>query len=79
MENLDEEKLILAKLNDKIRLCRTRNKIVNTEFLNMRREAVIKKELQRIKEKNYIFTGSRKQNTSYISRKIDKRNSRTKY
>jgi len=57
MEIKDEEKLILAKLNDKIRLCKTRNRIVNTEFLNMHQEIVIKKELERIKEKNYIFTG----------------------
>ena len=57
MEIKDEEKLILAKLNDKIRLCKTRNRIVNTEFLNMHQEIVIKKELERIKEKNYIITG----------------------
>ena len=57
MEIKDEEKLILAKLNDKIRLCKTRNRIVNTEFLNMHQEIVIKKELDRIKEKNYIITG----------------------
>lgn len=57
MEIKDEEKLILAKLNDKIRLCKTRNRIVNTEFLNMHQEIVINKELVRIKEKNYIFTG----------------------
>lgn len=57
MEIKDEEKLILAKLNDKIRLCKTRNRIVNTEFLNMHQEIVIRKELERIKEKNYIFTG----------------------
>ena len=57
MENRDEEKLILAKLNDKIRLCKTRNRITNTEFLNMYQENVIKKELERIKLKNYILTG----------------------
>ncbi len=57
MEIKDEEKLILAKLNDKIRLCKTRNRIVNTEFLNMHQEIVIKKELERIKEKNHLFTG----------------------
>lgn len=66
MENLDEEKLILAKLGDKIRLCKTRNKIVNTEFLNMHREAIIRKELQRIKEKNYIFTGGYEEAESKI-------------
>lgn len=57
MENRDEEKLILAKLNDKIRLSKTRNRITNTEFLNMYQENVIKKELERIKLQNYIFTG----------------------
>jgi len=57
MEIKDEEKLILAKLNDKIKLCKTRNRIVNTEFLNMHQEIIINKELARIKEKNYIFTG----------------------
>ena len=57
MENKDEEKLILAKLNDKMRLCKTRNRIVNTEFLNMYQENVIKKELSRIKFNNYILTG----------------------
>lgn len=57
MQNKDQEKLILAKLNDKIRLCKTRNRIVNTEFLNMYQENIIKQELDRIKEKNYIITG----------------------
>ena len=27
-----EDKLIIARLKDKINLCKTRNKIVNTEF-----------------------------------------------
>lgn len=57
MENNSEEKLIVAKLNDKIRYCKTRNKVINTEFLNMYQESIIKKELERIKEKRYIFTG----------------------
>lgn len=57
MENKGEEKLILAKLNDKIRFCKIRNKIVNTEFLNMYQENIIKKELARIKTTNYIITG----------------------
>ena len=56
MEN-KEEKIILAELNDKIRLCKTKNKLVNTEFLNMYQENIIRKELERIKAKNYILTG----------------------
>lgn len=66
MEFKDEEKLILAKLNDKIRLCKTKNKIVNTEFLNMHQEIVIRKELERIKEKNYILTGGFKDAESKV-------------
>ncbi len=66
MENKDEERLILAKLNDKIKLCKTRNKIVNTEFLNMYQESVIKKELERIKFKDYFFTGGYEEAESKI-------------
>ena len=55
-ENL-EEKLLIAKLTDKIKESKTKNKIVNTEFLNMHQKNVIQKELNRLKEKNYIFFG----------------------
>ncbi len=57
MENNNEEKLILAKLNDKVRLCKTRNRIVNTEFLNLYEKNVITSGLEHLKVKNYIFTG----------------------
>lgn len=57
MENKNEDKLIIAKLNDKIRFCKTKNKLVNTEFLNMHQEMIMQEELQRQKEKNYIITG----------------------
>lgn len=52
-----EDKLILAKLMDKINLSKTRNKIINTEFLTIHQKDIIKKELKRIKYKNYIFFG----------------------
>lgn len=57
MENNSEEKLIIERLNDKVKFCKTRNKVVNTEFLNMYQENIMRKELERIKFKNYIFTG----------------------
>lgn len=66
MEIKDEEKLILAKLNDKIRTSKTRNRIVNTEFLNMYQENIIKKELARIKEEKYILTGGYEEAESKI-------------
>lgn len=55
-ENL-EEKLLIAKLTDKIKECIKKNKIVNTEFLNMNQKSIVQKELNRLKEKNYIFFG----------------------
>lgn len=55
-ENL-EEKLLVAKLTDKIKECKTKNGIVNTEFLNMHQKNVIQKELNRLREKDYIFFG----------------------
>lgn len=54
--NLDE-KLVIAKLTDKIEISKTNNKIVNTEFLNIYKRELIQKELNRLKEKNYMFFG----------------------
>ena len=47
-ENL-EERLLIAKLTDKIKECKTKNKIVNTEFLNMHQKDIVQKELNRLK------------------------------
>ena len=52
-----EDKLIIAKLMDKINLCKTRNKVVNTEFLTIYQRDIIQKELNKNKIKNYIFFG----------------------
>lgn len=57
MEKESEEKLIVAKLKDKIRLCKTRNRMIHTEFLNKYQEDVIQKELNHRKEKNYLLFG----------------------
>lgn len=55
-ENL-EEKLLIARLTDRIKECKRKNKIINTEFLNMHQKNIIQKELNRLKERNYIFFG----------------------
>lgn len=52
-----DEKLMIAKLTDKIKICKTNNKIVNTEFLNIYKRELLQKELNRLKEKNYLFFG----------------------
>lgn len=57
MEQNIEEKLILAKLQDKIKHCKNRNKIENTEFLNLHQKKLIENKLNELKIKNYIFNG----------------------
>lgn len=52
-----EEKLIIAKVMDKVKICKTKNKIVNTEFLTIYQKEIIQKELNKIKFKNYFFFG----------------------
>lgn len=57
MEQNIEDKLLLAKLQDKIKHCKNRNKIVNTEFLNLHQKQLIQSKLNELKIKNYIFHG----------------------
>lgn len=64
-ENL-EERLLIARLEDKIKECKTKNKIVNTEFLNMHQKNIVQKQLNRLKEKNYIFFGGYKEAHSEV-------------
>lgn len=66
METNREEKLIIAKLNDKLQFCKTRNKITYTDFLNLNEKNIIQKELERQKFKNYIFTGGYEEAESKI-------------
>ncbi len=57
MDQNIENKLLLAKLQDKIKHCKSRNKIVNTEFLNLHQKQLIQNKLNELKIKNYIFHG----------------------
>lgn len=52
-----EDKLVIAKVMDKIQMTKTRNKITSTEFLSMYQKEIIQKELKKIKFKNYLFFG----------------------
>lgn len=52
-----DDKLVIARLEDKINLSKTRNKIVNTEFLSLYQKEIIKKELNKRKLENYFFFG----------------------
>ncbi len=57
MEQKMEEKIIIAKLEDKIKRCIIKNKIENTEFLNLYQKKIIQQKLNELKFKNYIFNG----------------------
>ena len=49
--------LLIAKLEDKIKLCKTRNVIVNTGFLNLHEKQCAHKILIQEKFQNYLFFG----------------------
>lgn len=51
----EEEKLFVAKILDKINLAKTRNKIVNTDFLDMYQKKISQEILNIEKEKNYTY------------------------
>ena len=52
-----EDKLLISKVLDKIKFCETRNKITNTNFLDMREQNLVSKLLMSIKFSNYIVYG----------------------
>ena len=54
MQQNIEDKLLLAKLQDKIKICKNRNKIVNSEFLNLHQIKLIQSKLNELKIKNGI-------------------------
>lgn len=55
----DEEKLLIAKIRDKINFCKTKNKIVNTDFLQISEVGIAKKILSEDSISNYFFFGGR--------------------
>lgn len=57
MQNMQADKLLLAKLVDKLKISKSKNKIVNTDFMNEYQITIVKNELQKSKEENYIIAG----------------------
>ena len=57
IEQNEEDKLLIAKINDKISQCKTKNKITYSDFLNMHEKNIVKKSLNIINDINYIFFG----------------------
>lgn len=57
----DEDKLLIAKVLDKIKLVQARNRFENTDFLDLAQKAMIQEILTKRKESNYEFYGGFKQ------------------
>ncbi len=55
--NKEDDRLLVAKILDKIEFAQTRNKITNTDFLDMYQNMLVHKILNSLKIKNYIFYG----------------------
>ncbi len=55
--NKEEERLLVAKILDKVNFSNTRNSIENTDFLDMYQKKICEKVIQEIKVNNYTFFG----------------------
>lgn len=52
-----DDKLLVSKMLDQITLCKKRNKIQNTDFLDERQRNILQNTLHKIKIENYIIFG----------------------
>ena len=52
-----DERLLIAKVLDKLEFTKTKNKIQNTDFLNLYEQELVNKLLNKIGYKNYYFFG----------------------
>ncbi len=57
MQNNEEDKLLIAKILDKIEISKKQNKVTNSYFLNEFQINMLEKQLQKMHEKQYFFLG----------------------
>ncbi len=57
----DEEKLLLAKILDKLKIRDSKNRFANTDFLDLSQKRIVEETLVKRKEENYQFFGGFKQ------------------
>ncbi len=57
IEQTEEDKLLTAKVLDKIAYCKTKNKITYTDFLNIHEKTIVKQILKNFDDINYMFFG----------------------
>lgn len=69
-----EDKLLVAKLLDKLEQCKKQRKISNTNFINEREEKIIINVLNKIEASNYVIYGgykeARQKNCNLLSRAL---------
>lgn len=53
--NNEDDKILAARILDKIKFAKTKNQIVNTDFMNIHQKKVSEQVLNIEKEKNYIY------------------------
>ena len=53
----DEDKILIAKVLDKLKFAENRNRIETTDFLDLREQAIVKEMLELRKSNNYKFLG----------------------
>lgn len=56
-EQSDDNKLLIAKLLDKIKFTKNKNKFETTDFLDLREQAILTEEINRIKFEQYKLLG----------------------
>ena len=56
----DDDKILIAKVLDKIKFAQNRNKIESTDFLDLRQQSIIRQILELRKSENYKFFGGYK-------------------
>ena len=61
-----DNKLLIAKIEDKINTCKTKNKITLTDFFNEYQIAFLEKELKKLKQEKYFFYGGYDNSTRKI-------------
>lgn len=59
--NKEEDRLLIAKVLDKLQYTESKNKITNTQFLDMYQKNIVQKVLNSIQGANYCFFGGSKQ------------------
>ena len=53
----DEDKILIARILDKLKFAQSRNKLESTDFLDLRQQSIIREMLELRRYDNYIFFG----------------------